>query len=75
MVRRHDRIEGAWVGEQTPILCRLFVPDARWKPGSITLPSAGEAMGMPVGPKEVEDARSGRGGAQDPPTASTRSNP
>ena len=60
-------IQGAWVGEQTPILCRLFVPDARWKPGSITLPIAGEAMGVPVDPKEVEDAQSGRQGRAGPP--------
>ncbi len=60
-------IQGAWVGGQTTIVHRLFVPDARSKSGFITLLIAGEAKGMPVGSKEFLDARSGRQGRARPP--------
>ena len=35
-------IQGAWVGEQTPIFCRLFAPDAQWKPAATGLSVDGE---------------------------------
>lgn len=53
-------IQGAWVGEHTPIFFHRFVPDPAWKPASPDLRVPGAVMVVPTDPAELAQSLSER---------------